>query len=560
MSAEDQSSPPDTNEPNTNEPNTGEPTAKATAEGSAEKRISPRRVGWGPIAAIGLLLAVAGFASWQTFGATVKTKMRGAEAVVHGLPVSSEPSAVFEVPEAPAEEVEHEGESGERLAGVLAAAPPPSAGDGYGGGGTAAPAVAGLDDGLRREAVVRGRVPASPAAAAPVAPTRLGALRSDPTSALAAPTAPLPTSGVIASTFVGGSGTAARLSDLMDRGVMVGGESVRLTAFDELGRLPYGVPARDAVAVYAELERSRLLEAGERVHLQIALMAREGEAPPRPRMDIRLVLDRSGSMVGEKWDNAIRAAHALVDRLEPGDTFGLISYSDDASLDLAPTRVGDRRAAHAAVSRLAPGGATNIEAALRMATLHAPEHRRPTDVALVLLVSDGQATVGLTGATELGDLARASFDRSGVLTTSIGLGTDFDEATMLGIAREGSGSYHFVRRPEDVDAILRDELEERALAVAQDLRLRIVVAPGVIVHRVYGSRVLTDGEAAEVRPHRGRRRHPVGARAGHHPRSSRRHRRGPPHAHPHLPPGRSARGAPRDRGTPRHRHLAHRPR
>lgn len=499
MSAEDQSSPPDTSEPNTNEPNTGEPTAKATAEGSAEKRISPRRVGWGPIAAIGLLLAVAGFASWQTFGATVKTKMRGAEAVVHGLPVSSEPSAVFEVPEAPAEEVEHEGESGERLAGVLAAAPPPSAGDGYGGGGTAAPAVAGLDDGLRREAVVRGRVPASPAAAAPVAPTRLGALRSDPTSALAAPTAPLPTSGVIASTFVGGSGTAARLSDLMDRGVMVGGESVRLTAFDELGRLPYGVPARDAVAVYAELERSRLLEAGERVHLQIALMAREGEAPPRPRMDIRLVLDRSGSMVGEKWDNAIRAAHALVDRLEPGDTFGLISYSDDASLDLAPARVGDRRAAHAAVSRLVPGGATNIEAALRMATLHAPEHRRPTDVALVLLVSDGQATVGLTGATELGDLARASFDRSGVLTTSIGLGTDFDEATMLGIAREGSGSYHFVRRPEDVDAILRDELEERALAVAQDLRLRIVVAPGVIVHRVYGSRVLTDGEAAEVR-------------------------------------------------------------
>jgi Ca-activated chloride channel family protein len=309
----------------------------------------------------------------------------------------------------------------------------------------------------------------------------------------------LSTSGVIASTFVGGSGTAARLSDLMDRGVMVGGENIRLTAFDELGRLPYAVPARDAVAVYAELERSRILEDGERVHLQIALMAREGELPPRPRMDVRLVLDRSGSMVGEKWDNAIRAAHALVDRLEAGDTFGLVSYSDDATLDLAPARVGDRRAAHDAISRLAPGGATNIEAALRLANAYAPRHERPTDVPLVVLVSDGQATVGVTSASELADMARQNFDHHGALTTSVGLGTDFDEDTMLSIAREGSGSYHFVRRPEDIEGILRDELEERALAVAQDLRLRIVVAPGVTVRRIYGSRVLSDAEEAEVR-------------------------------------------------------------
>ncbi|HBQ19948.1 MAG TPA: hypothetical protein DEF51_55410, partial [Myxococcales bacterium] len=120
----------------------------------------------------------------------------------------------------------------------------------------------------------------------------------------------------------GGRGAQARLEDLLDRGVMVGGENVRLEAFDELGRLPYPVPAREAVGLHAELERGRVLSEGERVHLQIALMARRGEAPPRPRMDVRLVLDRSGSMIGEKWSHAIAAARQLVDRLEPGDTFG----------------------------------------------------------------------------------------------------------------------------------------------------------------------------------------------------------------------------------------------
>jgi Ca-activated chloride channel family protein len=309
----------------------------------------------------------------------------------------------------------------------------------------------------------------------------------------------LPQNAVLASNFVGGRGAAARLEDLLDRGVMVDGENIRLEAFDELGRLPYAVPSTEAVALYAELERERLVTNGERVHLQIALMARQGEAPARPRMDVRLVLDRSGSMSGEKWTNAIAAAHALVDRLQAGDTFGLISYSDDATLDLSPARVGNRRAAHAAIDRLVTGGGTNIESGLRLADRHAPSRSAMNDVLLTVFVSDGIANIGQTNATELGAIARGSFDREGVLTTSIGLGTDFDESTMLSIAREGSGSYHFVRRAADIEGVLRDELEERAQAVAQALRVRVELAEGVVATRVYGSRVLTENEAAAVR-------------------------------------------------------------
>lgn len=424
------------------------------------------------------VLALGSYATFSRLASPVEARVHGAEGVV--APTVSAATGTPTLASRELEEVEAPAEPAD-LAPARARLADGEAHAGAGMGG------------LRGVAGSGGPTGGAPAGA-------LGTLATAPTTpAVLPPSAALPTTGVIASTFVAGGGTAARLSDLMDRGVMVGGENVRLTAFDELGRLPYAVPARDAVAVYAELERSRLLEGGERVHLQVALMAREGEAPPRPRMDIRLVLDRSGSMIGEKWDNAIRAAHALVDRLEASDTFGLVSYSDDASIDLSPARVGDRRAAHAAIDRLAPGGATNIEAALRVASTIAPRHEHATDVALVLLVSDGQATVGLTGAAELGDLARENFDDHGALTTSVGLGTDFDEDTMLSIAREGSGSYHFVRRPEDIDGILRDELEERALSVAQDLRLRIVVAPGVTVRRVYGSRILTDTEEAEVR-------------------------------------------------------------
>lgn len=339
----------------------------------------------------------------------------------------------------------------------------------------------------RRQGVVSNAFGGGGTAAAPPAAVRPLATRA------------LPQNAVLASTFVAGSGAQARLEDLLDRGVMVDGRNVRLQAFDELGRLPYPVPSREAVGLHAQLERERLLTGGERVHLQIALMARRGEAPPRPRMDVRLVFDRSGSMMGDKWQNAIAAAHQLIDRLQPSDTFGLVSYSDEATIDLRPARLGNRRAAHAAIRALVPGGGTNIEAALNAAESIAPRRRGMSDVLLTVLVSDGVANVGQTNAQVLAAIARRSFDAHGTLTTTIGLGTDFDEDTMLSIAREGSGSYHFVRRPGDIADILRDELEERAQAVAQALRIRIELAPGVVATRVYGSRVLDQQQQASVR-------------------------------------------------------------
>lgn len=322
--------------------------------------------------------------------------------------------------------------------------------------------------------------------------------RSGGAGGLARPAA-LPQQGVLASTFVGGSGVTARLDDLLDRGVMVGGERVRLEAFADRDPLPYPRPATDAVDMFAELERARLSRGTDTVHMQIALVGRQGEAPVRPAMDVRLVLDRSGSMNGLKWMHAIEAAHALVRRLQPRDRFALVSYSDDARLDFAPAAIGNGQAAHRAIDALAPGGGTNIEAGLRMAAANAPERRGASDLGMIFLISDGQATIGQTAPGPLAAIARETFDAHGVLTTAVGLGTDFDEQTMLEIAREGSGSYHFVRRSQDVEEVLEDELEARAQAVAQALRVRIELGEGVVARRVYGSRMLGEAEHAAVR-------------------------------------------------------------
>ena len=308
----------------------------------------------------------------------------------------------------------------------------------------------------------------------------------------------LPQSGVVASNFVGGSGVTARLDDLLDRGVMVDGEMVRLEAFQDREPLPYSSPSKESMAMFAELERSKLPTGIESVHLQIALLGKRGELPRQPKMDVRLLMDCSGSMRGKKWTDAIEAAHQLVNKLKSTDKFGLIWYSSEAEWALKPKTLGNKKAAHAAIDNLRFGGNTNIGAALELVKEHYPSSAKKT-VGQVILISDGRATAGTMNARELGRASREMFNERGVLTTAIGLGTDFDETTMLEIAREGSGSYYFVRRSADIGEILTDELESRAQAVAQGLRVRVELGDGVVAKRIYGSRLLSESEHAAVR-------------------------------------------------------------
>ena len=69
---------------------------------------------------------------------------------------------------------------------------------------------------------------------------------------------------------------------------------------------------------------------GGEVTAQIDVRLREA-ATARAKVSIALVIDRSGSMVGEKLESAKRAARAFVERLEPTDQLALVSFSSDAT-------------------------------------------------------------------------------------------------------------------------------------------------------------------------------------------------------------------------------------
>ncbi|HXF37031.1 MAG TPA: VWA domain-containing protein [Actinomycetota bacterium] len=223
------------------------------------------------------------------------------------------------------------------------------------------------------------------------------------------------------------------------------------------------------------------------VRLEHQLLAVEGEhdlhclleleAPPAPGaarrlpLHVALVLDRSGSMAGEKLRVARACARYLVRRLRPVDRFALVAYDHEVELR-APLAPVDPGRVEAVIAGIGPGGQTNLSGGwLKGAEVlrGVPAGSGPRKV---LLLTDGLANVGITDPEALVALARQAGD-DGIGTTTIGFGRDFDEVLLTRMADAGGGNAHHAETPEDAPGIFAAEFEDLVRLVAQNVSVEI---------------------------------------------------------------------------------------
>jgi Ca-activated chloride channel family protein len=208
-----------------------------------------------------------------------------------------------------------------------------------------------------------------------------------------------------------------------------------------------------------------------------ALIRLEGQAPAtsgvRVPLNLSLVLDRSGSMHGEKLAAARDAAAFLVRRLAPEDRVTVVAYDGDV------LTVADEHAPRAAVAHLIqqvePGGSTNLSGGwLRGRELVAAlaEEGRKGAMNRVLLLTDGQANMGITDPQTLTGLC-ASAARAGVTTTTVGFGADYDEALLRAMADAGGGSTYYIERPDQAPGVFEEEIEGLLSLAAQNVAIEV---------------------------------------------------------------------------------------
>ncbi|QDG54433.1 VWA domain-containing protein [Persicimonas caeni] len=225
----------------------------------------------------------------------------------------------------------------------------------------------------------------------------------------------------------------------------------------------------------------------EDVYAAIDISAKEIEGGTRPPLNLAVVIDRSGSMRGSKLEYAKRAAMRLVDELEPHDRLSIISYASGVSVDISSRKAtrAAKASMRAAVQQIYAGGGTNISGGYSRGFQEVQRWKTEESVNRVVLLSDGKATVGVTNPYSLESMARTNLQQ-GVSLTTMGVGLDYNEDLMAGMADQGAGNYYFIDQPNTVVSIFESEFDGLAKTVARNTSLVISLAEGVDVENLYG--------------------------------------------------------------------------
>jgi Ca-activated chloride channel family protein len=209
-------------------------------------------------------------------------------------------------------------------------------------------------------------------------------------------------------------------------------------------------------------------------------------APPSPRrserwpVNVAIVLDRSGSMAGRKFELARDAAMQAIRLLQPADRFALVVYDNeiDVLAESRPVTPAGKRRAFERLARVGARGSTDLGGGWLTGAEQIRRTLESEAIGRCLLLTDGLANQGIT---DRGELIRAagSLREKGVSTSTFGVGEDFDERLLRGMAQASAGNFYFIEAPEQIPYLLASELGETLEIVARDAVLGVTLGPGM---------------------------------------------------------------------------------
>jgi Ca-activated chloride channel family protein len=185
-------------------------------------------------------------------------------------------------------------------------------------------------------------------------------------------------------------------------------------------------------------------------------------------------------MSGDKLEYVKEAAIHALRLLTEQDRVSVVIY-DDAVEVLAPSQAitGTTRAdLIERLRQLRTGGMTNLSGGWFTGCDQIADYVDSNYLNRALLLTDGLANQGLTDHERLVHEAK-ELRRRGITTTTFGVGHDFNQFLLQGIADAGGGHFYFIDKPDEIPHYFEGELGELLATVARETTLDIIVPAGV---------------------------------------------------------------------------------
>jgi Ca-activated chloride channel family protein len=216
--------------------------------------------------------------------------------------------------------------------------------------------------------------------------------------------------------------------------------------------------------------------------IQVSAAANKARAERAP-LTLALVIDRSGSMSGDKIMTAKRAALTALNELDERDTAAVVIFDDQIDTIQSATPVTPAIKRHVAreLEKIQARGSTALHEGWLTGCHAIVGQGASGGLARCFLLTDGLANVGIQDpeqiATEAGGIRR----NAGIGTSTFGVGLDYAEELLGPMAEAGGGQFHNLRTAEEIAHAFAGELGELLLTAAANVRLEIEAEAGATV-------------------------------------------------------------------------------